>query len=212
MFSKLLWQKLTDLVDNGGWYARGSDKEFYSAGYGRAKDYIITTNAGPIATFSLLICPRDYQWSCYTICLLDLHTGFYIEIPRLLSSNNMLLLHYHRKQKRSQDNASPLSNLGQVRSVSYSWSTLWTNETAIDPSPTADTTRLMLPPRTSPTAKTPGKLVSSKYGWRARGQPVALRFSGDRSEPVLMKPLASTSTTYGLWSQTSHVPVVMSCS
>ena len=41
---------------------------------------------------------------------------------------------------------------------------------AIDPSPTADATRLMLPPRTSPTAKTPGKLVSSKCGWRAKGQ------------------------------------------
>ncbi|MGC2426696.1 MAG: hypothetical protein WA421_06655, partial [Nitrososphaeraceae archaeon] len=36
--------------DNGGWYARGSDEEFYSAGCGRAKDYIIT-NAGPVATF-----------------------------------------------------------------------------------------------------------------------------------------------------------------
>jgi hypothetical protein len=44
------WKKVTDLVDNGGWYARGSDEEFYSAGCGRAKDYIIT-NAGSIATF-----------------------------------------------------------------------------------------------------------------------------------------------------------------
>jgi hypothetical protein len=44
------WKKVTDLVDNGEWYARGSDEEFYSAGCGRAKDYIIT-NAGPIATF-----------------------------------------------------------------------------------------------------------------------------------------------------------------
>jgi hypothetical protein len=44
------WKKVTDLVDNGGWYAKGSDEEFYSAGCGRAKNYIIT-NAGPIATF-----------------------------------------------------------------------------------------------------------------------------------------------------------------
>jgi hypothetical protein len=44
------WKKVTNLVDNGGWYARGSDEQFYSAGCGRAKDYI-TTNAGPIATF-----------------------------------------------------------------------------------------------------------------------------------------------------------------
>jgi hypothetical protein len=56
------------------------------------------------------------------------------------------------------------SSLNHIRSASYSWSTLRTNEIAIDPSPTADATRLMLPPRTSPTAKTPGKLVSSKYG------------------------------------------------
>src|SRR5438094_9983514 len=55
---------------------------------------------------------------------------------------------------------------------------------AIDPSPTADATRLMMPPRTSPTAKTSGKLVSSKYGGRARFQGAALRFSGVRSGPV----------------------------
>ncbi|MGA7900823.1 MAG: hypothetical protein WCA39_18410 [Nitrososphaeraceae archaeon] len=41
----------------------------------------------------------------------------------------------------------------------------------------------MLPPRTSPTAKTPGKLVSSKYGVRARDQCAAVRISGDRSDP-----------------------------
>ena len=44
----------------------------------------------------------------------------------------------------------------------YSASTLCTKATAIDPSPTADATRLTFPPRTSPTAKTPGRLVSSK--------------------------------------------------
>src|SRR5437879_111826 len=48
------------------------------------------------------------------------------------------------------------------RLFSYSWSTLWTKATAIDPSPTADATRLMLPPRTSPTANTPGRLVSRR--------------------------------------------------
>ena len=40
--------------------------------------------------------------------------------------------------------------------------------TAIEPSPTADATRLTLPPRTSPTAKTPGRLVSSRCGARAQ--------------------------------------------
>ena len=47
----------------------------------------------------------------------------------------------------------------------------------------------MLPPRTSPTAKTPGRLVSSRYGGRASGHPAAARSSGDRSGPVLMNPL-----------------------
>lgn len=44
------WKKVSDVVDNGGWYAKSSDKIFYSADCGRPKDYIIT-NAGPIATF-----------------------------------------------------------------------------------------------------------------------------------------------------------------
>lgn len=44
----------------------------------------------------------------------------------------------------------------------YSAKTLWTNCTAIDPSPTAAATRFMLPDRTSPTAKMPGRLVSNK--------------------------------------------------
>lgn len=44
------WAKVTDLVDDGGWYANGSDKEFYSVECGRPKDYIIT-NGGPRVTF-----------------------------------------------------------------------------------------------------------------------------------------------------------------
>jgi len=60
------------------------------------------------------------------------------------------------------------SSLSHIRSASYSRSTLWINETAIDPSSTAYATRLMLPPRTSPTAKIYGKLVSSKYDWLVR--------------------------------------------
>lgn len=44
------WIKVTDLVDNGDWYAKSTDKEFYSADCGRPKNYIIT-NAGPIVTF-----------------------------------------------------------------------------------------------------------------------------------------------------------------
>jgi hypothetical protein len=44
------WRKVTDLVDDGGWDANSSDKEFYSAGCNRPKDYIIT-NGGPRVTF-----------------------------------------------------------------------------------------------------------------------------------------------------------------
>ena len=44
------WIKVTDLVDDGGWYANSSDKEFYSVDCGRPKDYIIT-NGGQIVTF-----------------------------------------------------------------------------------------------------------------------------------------------------------------
>jgi hypothetical protein len=44
------WKKVTELIDNGGWYADTSDKVFYSANCGRPKDYIIT-NSGPIVTF-----------------------------------------------------------------------------------------------------------------------------------------------------------------
>lgn len=44
------WSKVTDLIDSGGWYARTSNEEFYSAQCGKPKDYIVT-NSGPIATF-----------------------------------------------------------------------------------------------------------------------------------------------------------------
>ena len=44
------WIKVTDLVDDGGWYSKSDDNEFNSAPCGRDKDYVVT-NAGPIATF-----------------------------------------------------------------------------------------------------------------------------------------------------------------
>jgi hypothetical protein len=44
------WRKVTELVDNGGWYADSSDSVFYSADCNKPKDYVIT-NSGPIATF-----------------------------------------------------------------------------------------------------------------------------------------------------------------
>ena len=44
------WTKVTDLIDSGGWYARTSDAEFYSAHCGKPKDYAVI-NSGSIATF-----------------------------------------------------------------------------------------------------------------------------------------------------------------
>ena len=44
------WRKITDLVDEGGWFANSSDKVFNSAHCNKPKDYIIT-NSGPIAAF-----------------------------------------------------------------------------------------------------------------------------------------------------------------
>ena len=44
------WEKVSDVKDNGKWYADTSDEEFYSANCGKEKDYIIT-NSGPTATF-----------------------------------------------------------------------------------------------------------------------------------------------------------------
>jgi pimeloyl-ACP methyl ester carboxylesterase len=47
---------------------------------------------------------------------------------------------------------------------------LWTSWIAIEPSPTAEATRLTEPCRTSPAASTPGTLVSSESGRRSSGQ------------------------------------------
>ncbi len=55
---------------------------------------------------------------------------------------------------------------GREEHLPHSVSVRWMNWTQIDPSPTADATRLTLFDRTSPTAKTPARLVSSKYGGR----------------------------------------------
>src|SRR5262245_47475845 len=74
-------------------------------------------------------------------------------------------------------------------------STRCTNEIAIEPSPTADATRLTLPHRTSPTANTHGREVSSRYGERSSGHWAAARSCCVRSGPVLMKPFSSSATT-----------------
>jgi hypothetical protein len=44
------WLKVANVIDDGRWYAKESDKVFYSADCGRPKNYIIT-NSGPIVTY-----------------------------------------------------------------------------------------------------------------------------------------------------------------
>lgn len=44
------WTKVSEIIDNGNWYADTSNTEFFSANCGKPKNYIIT-NSGPIASF-----------------------------------------------------------------------------------------------------------------------------------------------------------------
>src|SRR5437762_12135779 len=57
----------------------------------------------------------------------------------------------------------------QWRENYRSSSALWTRWMAMEPSPTADATRFTLLERTSPTANTPGRLVSIMSGRRLSG-------------------------------------------
>ena len=60
----------------------------------------------------------------------------------------------------AQHPAAPASGAGALP-PGHSARTRWTDCTQTEPSPTADATRFTLPARTSPTAKTPGRLVSN---------------------------------------------------
>src|SRR5262249_43120009 len=91
----------------------------------------------------------------------------------------------------------------------YSASTLWTSWMQTEPSPTAAATRLTLLARTSPTANTPGRLVSNRSGGRVSDQPWARRSSGDRSGPALTKPLSSSATQPPSHSVLGDAPVIM---
>lgn len=44
------WKKVTDIIDNGGWYSRSSDEEFFIADCGKMRDQIIV-EPGPFVTF-----------------------------------------------------------------------------------------------------------------------------------------------------------------
>ena len=62
------------------------------------------------------------------------------------------------------------------------------------PSPTAEATRLTFPARTSLTAEYAGQTRFKEMRWTPQGQPAWLGLRGTSSVPVLMKPLASSST------------------
>jgi hypothetical protein len=44
------WKKVTEIIDNGGWYSRSSDEEFFSADCGKMRDHVIV-EAGPFVIF-----------------------------------------------------------------------------------------------------------------------------------------------------------------
>src|SRR5213076_3036667 len=71
---------------------------------------------------------------------------------------------------------------------------IWTSATAMPPSPTAAAQRFTEPERTSPAAKIPGRLVSSRPGVRLA--PFHAGASAT-ARPVLMKPFSSHSISGG---------------
>src|SRR5215471_10227977 len=71
----------------------------------------------------------------------------------------------------------------------------WAKRTAMLPSPTAAATRLTELARTSPTANTPGRLVSSREGPLSRvAELLSESAAAGISSPVGMKPRRSRST------------------
>ena len=69
----------------------------------------------------------------------------------------------------------------------------WTSWIAVAPSPTADATRLTERQRATPTANTPGMLVSKKKGSRSSLHPLGGWPERSKSRPVKIYPLASIS-------------------
>src|SRR5262249_39942574 len=75
----------------------------------------------------------------------------------------------------------------------------WTSRTALQPPPTAAATRFTDPNRTSPTAKMPGRFVSSRYGGRASGHLAAASSAAVRSPPVFTNPVGSSAMQPVVW-------------
>ena len=107
------------------------------------------------------------SWVHLRLCLICGHVGCCDS-----SKNKHATKHFRATSTRSCGRSSPAKTGAGATSTSSastlcptdqrSCSARWMSWTQIDPSPTADATRLTLPERASPTAKTPGMLVSSK--------------------------------------------------
>src|ERR1700741_3575531 len=96
---------------------------------------------------------------------MDLHERFSGEAHRARSCGP----EHPRERDRGVDCASDYLTSTGVWLAQSSCSARWTSWTQIDPSPTAEATRLTLVERASPTQKTPGMLVSMRCGRRGRG-------------------------------------------
>ena len=82
-----------------------------------------------------------------------------------------------------------------------------TAPTQAEPSPTAVATRLVEPERTSPTANSPGWLVSKGSGSRPRAAQRSSRWSGPRARSVRTKPRSSKAAQPEIQSEDGSAPM-----
>ncbi len=89
----------------------------------------------------------------------------------------------------------------------------WISETTTDPSPTADATRLTEPRRTSPTAYSPGTVVSCGPATFQRPRVAGLRVGSRSGEPYESRPTsAGSQSVRGLAPIITNRPARVSCS
>src|SRR5262249_35932275 len=105
------------------------------------------------------------------------HTVQTHELVHHYAHRSLLRLGFRRLDKTAVANSSAVSYPSSASRTCASC-------TAMLPAPTADATRLTAPWRTSPAAKTPGRLVSSSIGGRSSGHAASSRPA--RSGPVTM--------------------------
>src|SRR5208282_1900536 len=114
---------------------------------------------------------RDLRFPCFDAIFAN-------KFVRLCNSDLGEMCALHRHISSGSVRAHPVKSLSLLLTASgrdnlyNSARARCTKCTEIAPSPTAEATRFRLPARTSPTAKTPGRLVSSICGARASGQAI----------------------------------------